>query len=99
MSVNVVFGLPSPPFGGLYILILSILGSLFNEGSGERWLTGVLGFGILLPMLSTGASRLLMLRSVGVLENSERTRDVRFAYLELDSRRRKSVRKALESCW
>ena len=46
-------------------------------------------------MPSTGASRLLILLSVGVLENKERTLDVRLSYFDFGSRRRKSVLKAL----
>jgi len=52
---------------------------------------------MLLPMPSTGASRLLMLFKVGVLEKRERTLDDRFANLDVDSRRRKSERKAFAS--
>ena len=53
---------------------------------------------MLLPRPSTGASRLLMLLRVGVLAKRERTLDafdVRREYFDLDSRRRKSLRKAL----
>ena len=72
--------------------MLSILGSFFKDISGDRWLIGVLG--MLLPMPSTGASRLLMLLIVGVRENKDRTFDVRFEYFEFDSRRKKSERNA-----
>ena len=53
---------------------------------------------MLLPIPSTGASRLLMLLRVGVLAKRERTLeafDTRREYFDLDSRRRKSVRNAL----
>lgn len=49
---------------------------------------------MLLPMPSTGPSRLRMLFKVGVLAKRERTFEVRFANFESDSRRRKSERKA-----
>lgn len=58
-------------------MILSILGSLFNDDPGDSLLSGVRG-GMLLPIPSTGASRLLRLFKVGVLEKKERTLDVRF---------------------
>ena len=48
---------------------------------------------MLRPMPSTGASRDLKLRMVGVREKRERTREVRFEYMEFGfwgSRRRKS---------
>lgn len=85
MSANVVAGLSRPPFGGEYILMLSVLGSFLISGV----LIGLLMFR---PVL-------LAFPIVGDLENSDFTLEVRFLEPEPEPRRRKSVRRALFSGW